>query len=450
MVDFKARMKTQQSLTAMGLQLNSTGAPKPLEDPWKGPPLAEEQLRAVGMAMGTAAPVVVLTGAAGTGKSTVIRYLKEIHGVAVCATTGKAAMNIGGCTIDAMFSLNRDKWCIRNPRWLEVIMKRTPRHILIEEASMTGRDMANLVFKMAQSYLKTLILVGDWGQAKPVLDSWPFGTEMFTNPERIKLLECHRQSQGEYLDALNRVRLGRTTEEDADLFRSRGQPFPPDKHFDGLCIFGTKARVAAYNEQCLAEHTRETGGTAYRFLANFEDKRAQFRKDKHQFSEADIAKFIDSSPMAHMEFFADGCKVVFTANDPVANGARFVNGDIGVLLALDPVAKTAHIEVHRPTGNHEVILAETARELLGPLGDAEYSVRGYPIALGYGVTCHRAQGMTVDRAWVDIDSFTHFPEGGRHGLGYVALSRTRTLEGLKISGWNDEAFEVDEIARPWL
>jgi len=408
--------------------------------------LAPEQKWAAGEVMNEDVPVSVLTGAAGTGKSTIIRYLRDEHMVKVCATTGKAAMNIDGCTLDSLFHFSRDTWRFRSQEGLDKRMAACPKTILIDESSMIGMQMAALVAEAAEMYRKKIILVGDWGQARPVKDTWPMRSRLFANAQLIKLQQCHRQKDGEYLNALNRARVGQLTAEDSALFASRTQHEPPDRDFPGFCMFATNKTTDAYNAKCLDEHCVAHNVKKARFDTQFEDLRSDYLKAQYDLDEKRIAKLIDDCPFAHNEYFAVGCKVVITQN----MDDLLFNGDVGRISELDPLTRTVVIDVQRQGYEFSFRMCQQQIESVDALGNVTARFKGFPIRLGYGVTIHKAQGMTVDRAWVDMASICYFPPGTRHGLAYVALSRTRTLEGLTLSGWNTEAVEVDDEIRPWL
>lgn len=408
--------------------------------------LDPEQTWAAETVMDPRVPVCVLTGAAGTGKSTIIKHLVKSGRVTVCATTGKAALNVEGCTVDTLFNFSRDTWTFRDHKRLEKNMAGCANTILIDEASMIGAQMARLINDAATLFNKRIILVGDWGQARPVKDMWPMYSALFANAQLIKLTKCHRQNEGPYLAALNRLRVGQMTPEDHALFETRVVAEQPPRDFPGFCMFATNKATDAYNKKCLAEHCAEHNVDHFTFETEFEDTRSDYLKSNYPLDEKRIAKIIDDGSFAHDEDFAVGCKVVITRNiDDVV-----VNGDVGKLVDIDTKTFSIAVEVQRRGYSFVVRLDKGTQEVVDAAGAAQARLHGYPIRLGYGVTIHKSQGMTVDSAWVDMASICHHPVGGRHGLAYVALSRTRTLEGLMISKWTPEALEVDNDVRAWL
>jgi len=438
--------------------------PEEPEVPW-----SPDQKAALNKLTSTRATVTILTGYAGTGKSTVIREVLKKTPSAICATTGKAAINVGGCTVDAMFSYDRELNKTRDAIRLEKLMRGTPKVIIIDEASMIGACMANYLYTVAQKYGKSLVLVGDWGQASPVKDTWAMSTKLITQADVIKLTECHRQNEVVYLEALNKVRRGEVDESVAEVFRSCVVDTPPqDDEF--IRLYATNATADNYNLQRVSNNP--DGHRLFRLHTKYLDTRPDHIKEKYAIKESDIAREISSGRLAHNDVFRVGARVVFTMNDYSEEGEqRWVNGDAGLIVEAK-VAGGARIDdtpEHNPfevgskpaqspvsilvtmdrTGATVEVTAVT-QEVRDPLGQPKFNLRGFPLSLGWAMTIHRCQGATVDKAWVDMKSITYMPGDSRHGLAYVALSRTRTLAGLKLSAWVPEAVFCAPEVKPFV
>jgi ATP-dependent DNA helicase PIF1 len=432
-------------------------------------PWSPDQKAALNKLTSTRATVTILTGYAGTGKSTVIREILKRIPSAICATTGKAAINVGGCTVDAMFSYDRELDKTRDVVRLEKLMRETPRVIIIDEGSMIGAKMANYLHKVAKKYGKILIIVGDWGQVSPVKDTWSMATELILHAEVVKLTECHRQNEVVYLDALNKVRRGEVDESVAEVFRSCVVDIPPqDDEF--IRLYATNATADNYNLQRVSNNP--DGHRLFRLHTKYLDTRPDHIKEKYAIKESDIAREISSGRLAHNDVFRVGARVVFTMNDYSEEGEqRWVNGDAGLIVEAK-VAGGARIDdtpEHNPfevgskpaqspvsilvtmdrTGATVEVTAVT-QEVKDPLGQPKFNLRGFPLSLGWAMTIHKAQGATVDKAWVDMKSITFMPGDSRHGLAYVALSRTRTLAGLKLSAWVPEAVFCAPEVKPFV
>jgi ATP-dependent DNA helicase PIF1 len=389
---------------------------------------------------------VIVTGRAGSGKSEVIRQAAKRGKLALTATTGRAALLIGGTTVDRQFGFSRKDWKLWNEHYTEKIMRDAPKVIVIDEASMIGVNMANTIFDLAEKYDKKLVLVGDWGQASPVNEEWPFSTKLITNAEVIRLTHAHRQHDKDYLDALEEVRNGALSDTAIKLFATRiGEGEDDDAR---IRIFATNKAVDDYNWDKVMELIESQKPPTV------EPTTSVIGMAK-QLSEQEVARFKEDARFCDGDIIAPGCRVMLTWN-----GKGYVNGDLGTVECLVCMGKDGKQEIIRTReeaktdeiperrlqsvtvrldrGNYLIGVVRQDAEFKGPAeknGPAKVVAvaTGFPLRLGYAVTIHKAQGCTVDHAFVDMDSIESFPEKARHGLAYVALSRTRTLAGLGLS-----------------
>lgn len=437
--------------------------------------LDESQKRAVIAALFNHHPVTIITGPAGTGKSTTIAAMERYGRICKTATTGKAAMIIGGMTIDSLFCFERRKnepYRCRNAGFLEWNMNQIDDTIVLDEASMVGKHMATYIAATVERYRKRLVMVGDWGQAMPVMDDWPFASDLFKEAQVVKLERVHRQKTGPYLDALNLVRQGISNHDVREVFRTR---FVSNEPGDDQVVrwFGTNQTTNDYN---LARVS--TFPQPFWFTAVAKDVRETAKIYRKEPLHPDmLERYAEDSPFAHgpTALFAIGCRVVVTMNEPVpstgpngerispvaaASLRRYVNGDTGRLMDVEWESCTDH---YGRTGDNvstaTVLLDRTGEEVRIPLmakvvkdaADRDFvAVVGIPLAIGYAMTIHKSQGSTVCRGYVDMQTIMSFPAGSRHGLAYVALSRTREIEGLQIANWDDRAIESDPAVRHLL
>jgi ATP-dependent exoDNAse (exonuclease V) alpha subunit len=343
-------------------------------------------------------------------------------------------------------------------------MQLIPDRIVIDEASMLGDRLAPVVERIARDYRKQLILVGDFAQAVPVKEGRGVSTSLFQQAERLNLTECHRQTDRDYLDALNEARLGEVSEKTRQLFLSRvGRPEQEDRvmHF-----FATNRMSDAHNTTRLSQ----VKGAPALLTATYNDLRPMHKRMKSPLHPFKVTAAIDASPMAHNLRIKVGARVMMTLNsyaDPdVANVDRetnWVNGDLGtiedVLLDKDELLSQRKIaSLGSPANNPVVKLIRVRLDrkpdqvvIVGPHVMPTYEVDkdptgevvGFPVTLGYSCTVHKSQGLTLDQAYIDMKSITFMPLESRHGLAYVALSRTRTLGGLYLSDWVDQAVYCD-------
>jgi len=418
--------------------------------------LSKEQQVAVDRVVANHEADFILTGKAGAGKSTVIRALQAAAPVFVCATTGVAALNVGGCTVDTLFSIDRIKWEIRNPRTLSNNMAKVPRRIVIDECSMIGVEMARLIFDAARLHDKQLILVGDFAQAAPVKEAFALTSPLFMRAEVINLKECHRQSDGVFLEALNKIRIGVVDDSVRDVFRSRVTPLPADTGERTMRIYGTKQLAYALNMSQLAKISSRQVTVSAAYI----DARPIPLQEKFPLLPAAVETALRNSPMANGDSFKAGARVMMTLNVYPAGEPdefvkpRWVNGDLGSIVDILDNAGNSLVGVKQVLGQSAkvdrfMVLLDRTNEatevgivdmpIYGAAKDPVAYIAGFPMALGWGVTVHKSQSLTLPRAWVDMRSITFHPLDSRHGLAYVALSRVRTLEGLYLSGWHDEA-----------
>lgn len=428
--------------------------------------LSEEQQEAVRKAQDRTIKRMILTGQAGAGKSTVINDLKSRGSWVVCATTGKAATHIGGATVDNVFCINRTRMEVYDDDVLARHMARTPDNILIDEASMVGLRMGNLIDEIATAFDKRIVLVGDWAQASPVKDDPIIGSDILRDHEFVKLFENHRQGEPELMQALNDIRLGIVTGETSRLMQSRVKRLT-DVNDEDLRMYATNRMADSYNERRLNAYALENDEFSFRLYSRFHDKRSDYMQEKYPRSNEFMAKQVDAVNLAHRSQYAIGCRVLITRNSPEC--ATYVNGDTGYLVggvtddgrelrqAFEDYAsklkkmrvKSLSIRLDR-TGD-EVTVERHSVEQVDAYNAVVYSITGFPVQLGYAVTIHKAQGMTVNRAWVDLASLGRFPDQeSRHGLAYVALSRTRTLGGLYLSSWEPDMVYCDPRVRSLL
>ncbi len=398
-----------------------------------------------------------VTGRAGSGKSYLVRALRSIIPISVCSTTAMSAINVGGVTVDRMFNFSRDDWKVRSRPKLDEIMRETAPNILIDEASMIGFNMAEPIYSAARRYRKRLILVGDMAQASPVKDTWGTKHKLFLEAERITLKHCHRQTDSTYLDALNKLRFGVVDDSVRAAFKQCIDPSSnaPD---DYIRLFGTNAMADDYNSLRFNKLPQKTPATT--LTGNFVDLRSN---QNWEIGDGEIKRAYEGARIAHDEWMMIGARVLIGVNDL---GGRFVNGDAGIVTQItmgdgkyfsesteDRISskKISHITVLLDRTGEEVDIGRIERVIVGPTRQPMYQVIGFPIKLGWAHTVHKAQGMTLQHAYVSLSSIARgFRDESRHGVGYVGLSRTTSLAGLRIDSWVDEAIYSSADVKDFL
>ena len=394
--------------------------------------LSPEQA-AVFAAIETTQEHIFVTGRAGTGKSTLLNHLswQTSKQVVICAPTGVAALNVGGQTIHSLFRLPigviADHEIEQGADVRKVL--NTIDTLVIDEVSMVNADLLDAVdrsLRMARARRHEafggvqLVLFGDPYQLAPVPGDaderayfadhyesmWFFDAKVWNETDLTiyELATVHRQHEAEFRYMLNAVRHGQVTKEIADRLNATGARTPPSTEI--ITLATTNATVNRINAINLAK-----------------------LPGKSRIARADVA-----GDFGGRAFPADeelelklGAQVMFLRNDA---DQRWVNGSVGVVTRI---GQTVFVEVDGE--EHEVqpstwekykySYSAATKELKKDIV-AEFTQ--FPLRLAWGVTIHKSQGKTYERAVVDLGQRSFAP-----GQTYVALSRISSLDGLYLS-----------------
>lgn len=388
---------------------------------------------------------VFLTGKAGTGKTTFLRRLKERSPkrMIVVAPTGVAAINAGGVTIHSFFqfplapyvpgsSFNTKDERFRFSKEKKRII-RTLDLLVIDEISMVRADLLDQIDAVLRLHKDRnrpfggvqLLMIGDLSQLAPVAreSDWTLLREYYTTPYffgskalqqtrhvTIELQHVYRQTDTTFVDILNEVRENRLTA-------------------NGLAMLNSR--------YCKEEKVLNSEGvirlTTHNLTANnYNEQRMDSLKGERYTYEAEITgTFPESSYPAEKTLeLKNGCQVMFLKND--TQGARYYNGKLGIITSLDD----DHIKVRGLDDDTEVevtpdiwtnaryVIDKESKEIREEI-DGEF--RQYPLRLAWAITVHKSQGLTFDRAVIDVNA------AFAAGQVYVALSRLRSLEGLLLT-----------------
>jgi ATP-dependent DNA helicase PIF1 len=378
-------------------------------------------------------PNVFLTGRAGAGKTTLVKSLLRTLGTRaiVVAPTGVAAVQVGGQTIHSFFKLPPrliDRTELHRIRDARVV--KAAETIVIDEISMVRSDLLEAIDRSLRAHRQSgapfggaqMILVGDPHQlapvvdaeARPILEDW-FGGPWFFQAEAfarstfmlIELKRAMRQADPRFLDLLEGVRIASLSRDDQEILESLVDDTDPvaasETH---VVLTPTNASANAINRARLDAIEGETVHYQAQIEGEFDDRSYA--------ADASLALKV-------------GARVMLLRNDAAPG---WVNGTVGVIEALEKDAVI--LRVGRSSARIEPATWEKSRYEAGPRGGVNRKVIGtfkqLPLRLGWALTIHKAQGLTLDRVYVDM---------GRgmfaHGQAYVALSRARTLEGLRLS-----------------
>lgn len=386
----------------------------------------------------TGAPVF-LTGAPGSGKTHVlnayIQYLREHDiSVAVTASTGVAATHIGGTTIHSwsgigirrivsdadVDEITQKKYLHKRFREVEVLV--------IDEISMIDAGALDAVDKVCKAFKKNekpfggiqVVLVGDFFQLPPVSReeqvSFAFQSNAWKQAKPIicYLGEQHRQEDETLLSLLYAIRKGEGHEQ-AELLRDRLHVEFEDV-VSATKLFTHNVDVDTLNQQELEKLP--------------DDEHVFFMETRG--SEKNVSKLVDSCLSPEELVLKPGAVVMCTKNNFEAG---YVNGTIGEVSGFEQ--DTGYPIIVTNEGK-EITIAPTTWAIED--GDKIIaSIEQIPLRLAWAITVHKSQGMSLDAAEIDLS------RAFEYGQGYVALSRVRTLSGLRLLGFNPDALAVNPM-----
>jgi ATP-dependent exoDNAse (exonuclease V) alpha subunit len=382
---------------------------------------------------------VFLTGAAGSGKTYVLnQFIKQAKAdkkhVSVTATTGLAATHLGGSTIHAWSGIgvhdvlpaNFDEHMLKGRR--DIIQ--STDILIIDEVSMLHDyrlDMVDQVARVIRDDERPfggiqVIMCGDFFQLPPVnrhdskQGSFVVSSEAWKelDPVICYLGEQHRQDDEVLLDILNALRQGDIRRKHAEALLERINDDDAD-HMTQLHTVNLD--VDRINDQKLAE----LDGEEHIYNATTTGK------------ESYVASLKKSCIAAETLRLKKGALVMAIKNSPER---KYVNGSIGTITGFEKLTDYPIVEF---MSGKTVTMGLDTWELRD--GDTKRaSIAQIPLKLAYAITVHKSQGMTLDAARIDLRKA--FVEG----MGYVALSRVRRLDGLSLIGINRMALKVSEDA----
>ncbi len=393
---------------------------------------------------------VFLTGKAGTGKSTFLKYVcantKKKH--VVLAPTGIAAINAGGSTLHSFFKLPFHPLLPDDPNFslkggkLHSFLKYSSEHrklikeielVIIDEISMVRADIIDFIDKVLRVYSqnmrepfggKQVLLVGDVYQLEPVVKSdereilnrfYPtpyfFSARVFNEMElvSIELTKVYRQSDPVFVNVLDHIRNNTATAADLQLLNTRYDTHIEESESDMYITLATRRDVVNYiNEKKLAE----LPGDAVTLEGEIK------------------GEFPESSLPTQMELeVKPGAQIIFIKNDP---DKRWVNGTIGTISGID---EEDTLYIITEDGREFDVKKDKWSNIRYRYNEQEKKIEEeelgvfiqYPIRLAWAITIHKSQGLTFSRVVIDFS-------GGvfAGGQAYVALSRCTSLDGIQL------------------
>lgn len=414
---------------------------------------------------------IFLTGKAGTGKTTFLKHIvQHTHKkVIVAAPTGIAAINAGGVTLHSLFQLpfgyfipddkstnyfnenqqvNTPASLLKNAKLNKNKIKliRELELLIIDEVSMLRADLLDAIDTMLRSIKRRrnvpfggvqLLLIGDLMQLPPVIKDFEwnvlknyyssiyfFNAQAFNNspPIQIELDKIYRQADTKFIGLLNNLRDNKVTPEDIKILKAHFQPnFKPNPD-EGFI------RLTTHNKQADTLNREELDkikSASYYFQAEVE---------------GDFSPY--NYPIDESLELKKGAQVMFIKNDS-SGRQQFFNGKIGLITSIND----DFIEVK--TSDEDLIIVEkyTWENVKYQLNASNNEIEGnivgkfiqYPLKLAWAITVHKSQGLTFDKAIIDIGN------AFAQGQVYVALSRLRSLDGLVMtSNLNTDSLSIDQ------
>lgn len=394
-----------------------------------------------------------ITGKAGSGKSTLLTYLRSTvfpQETVYCSYTGVAALNIGGETLHKFFGFLPDvtiekvkgpDYHPRSQRAMKVL-----KMLVIDEISMVRADLLDIIDFALRRYGPNhrkpfggvqLVMFGDLYQLPPIVkpterdffndhyrSEFFFDSHVFDESgfDQIELTKVYRQKDQRLIEILDRIRTNDITEEELDLLNTRVEPDfePPDDEFY-ITLTSTRSLSSEINSSRL----EELPGKSYTSIASVWG----------EFSEK-------SFPAERILEFKVGSQIMLLNND---QGQRWANGTLARVkdVHADKTEKVKSVSVELASDGSEHVVEPNQWDVLKTKyegGLLSHEVVGsfiqLPIQLAWSVTIHKAQGKSFDRVILDFSHRVFAP-----GQMYVALSRCRSLEGIKLK----TPVEIEEV-----
>jgi hypothetical protein len=387
---------------------------------------------------------IFLTGKAGTGKTTFLRYIRAniAKNLAVVAPTAVAAINAGGVTIHSFFQMpfgpqvpaaSAQELNDLAPRQISQEKDKVLKYLdllIIDEISMVRADTLDYidsVLRQAKGSNRPfggvqLLMIGDLFQLPPVYEKdWPVLKNFYTGPYffdslafkkfpvlTFELTQVYRQKDPVFVEILNHIRNGYANNE---LLTGLNARFDANLSANWLKDYVTLSTHNKLVNEINQQRLGELDGEAFSFKAVIT---GDFPKEGYPAEEELVLKV--------------GAQVMFIKNDS-SGKKQYYNGRTGRITTIGQGSiRLSFLD----DGTEFEVVPEVWQNVKYALSEADQKVNEtnngsfsqYPLRLAWAITIHKSQGLTFEKAIIDVDAAFAF------GQAYVALSRCRTLEGM--------------------
>lgn len=381
----------------------------------------------------------IITGSAGTGKTTEVgrrqdQLTKQKVKWIACAPTGAAAQLVRGQTIHSLFGFRPNANGLGIKSVLRESQKENLRQIevfFIDEISMVTNVMFDLISKVLKDVMKNeqkfggkkIILSGDVLQLPPIIkdgENYFFYAKNFNLSDyKVTYLEkVHRQDDLGFINFLKQVREGVV---DHEFIKSKGL-LTLRPNIDYTKLFHVNHLVDAENKEN---------------LNRIKEPLFTFPVLKEHGNSYALEKLKKATITPSLLEIKVGAKVIFTRND---FGVGYANGNSGIVKKINSTVQEQSIEIFNSTIGKLVKVKRVTFSNYDQMDSASFEQ--FPLALGYSMSIHKAQGTSLDNMLVDF--------GGTNRkcnhLVYTALSRVRGLNGLCIRNFNSSLVQLDQDA----
>lgn len=384
---------------------------------------------------------VFITGSAGTGKTYLLnlytQYLKERRVYpTIVAPTGIAASHLGGQTIHSFFALGiRDSIdegyvdFLLEKKYLKTRFSKL-KLLIIDEVSMISPEIFSSMDLILRGFKGTdapfggvqVVISGDFFQLPPVSKvpkekrfAWQSPAWKALDLHTCYLQEKFRQDDDRLIGILDDIRSGQISASSEELLAGR--------HEKELST-ATPTKLYTHNvdvDRINKDELDKLEGEPKLFV--YESKG----------SEKNIEKIFKSSLVLEELALKKGAVVIFIKNNAEEG---YVNGTTGTVQSFSPID---NMPIVRTTEGKKIKLEPEDWSLENDSGKVTATVSQVPLRLAWAITIHKSQGMTLDAAEIDLSKTFET------GQGYVALSRIKNIEGLRLMGLNPMALRVDPL-----